>query len=823
MSDIHNPLTAVVPFQFPTQADFPTEIIAQRFQAYRYIIKDLVTYLRQFASVQEEIVRQQVRLQQAVGTSLSPNSTTNNTHGKTPDRTNIRTELNLINSFFLPIGNGSIQDIPTLLTKFHQQNIQNGTKTLKEINSVIIPKFEELRKDLLVKIKEIKNLQNDFQNTLGKEFSETKTLLSTFNHAVDYAHRLEVLNTSTEHHHFESSNEAESLKTDPYLAKLKLSRQLKRQLSEENYLYEAFKNLQTSSEKLESIVVLEIQNYLRIFLNLVEKEHSTVSSFLVPSLSNGFLAKEPNFEFQSFINRNLPKKPNENASSFKFIDLSFPARKLSDLSIPHYDSLVNVAVREGPLERRSKFLKSYSSGWYVLTCSYLHEFKSSDRRKDQTPVMSLALDYCSVSEHSKNDGKMNGAYKFVLYSKSPNGLIHRGHNLSFRCDTYQNMIEWYKDIKTLTSLPSPVARAKVMAKKLQANNALNDKLLSRTSTALSSSAKSLRSNVSQATNLQERLSPKSSHRRSRSIAESQTHSVTSSAHNPRISSTFSHRYQQSPKLSNLINSDGTIVTPIEGSLEKGANQDDMEGDTTHEATSMNNTQSESQSQQYNQIPSISLPHQNGNFVGQATPQQTIPQNYQYYLNQVHQQPQQFYDPVSQQFFTINAIPTSHMTDQQNQNQNRNQPMPQYFTPQNLNQSGAAIHMSPNVVPKSPAMEQGQFVAVPGDGKPYRQFIPHFPQHFNEGPSNQAPYPTSLGEGINVVSRQTTNTHQTTGDEQPVTLQQNQEQTVEDQVSKLAIDEQGDDDEESKTKDETKQQPDTSLDVTVEENGNSHSS
>ena len=36
------------------------------------------------------------------------------------------------------------------------KNVVDGTKTLKDINGLIIPKLEELRKDLLVKIKEIK-------------------------------------------------------------------------------------------------------------------------------------------------------------------------------------------------------------------------------------------------------------------------------------------------------------------------------------------------------------------------------------------------------------------------------------------------------------------------------------------------------------------------------------------------------------------------------------------------------------------------------------------------------------------------------------------
>lgn len=824
MSDYHNPLSVIIPNQFSSQHEFPTEVIAQRFQAYRYIVKDLVAYLRQYASVQEEIVRQQVRLQLAVGSapsSISSPGGPRSSHVKPSDK-EAQDELSLINHYFLPIGNGSIQDIPTILTKYHQQNIQNGNKTLKEINQVIIPKLENLRKDLLVKIKEIKNLQNDFKNSLSKEINETKTLLSQFNHAIDVANHYELLISNSDHHH-DSTGDVDSVKNDPYLVKLKLDRQLKKQLAEESYLYDAYKNLQTSSEKLESIVVLEIQNYLRVFLGLVEAEHSTVSNFLVPSLTIGFLAKESNFEWDSFVARNLPKASNisNNLVSGKFIDLTYPARKVSDLSIPHYDSLVNVAVREGPLERRSKFLKSYSSGWYVLTCSYLHEFKTPDRRKDQIPVMSLSLDYCLVSEHSKNDGKLSGAYKFVLYSKLQNGLMHRGHNWVFRCDTYQAMIEWYNDIKTLTSLASPGARAKAMSKKLQANNlALLEKRMSRASSVLSTGARSAKSSGTAASKLQRRLSPNGGNTTAGSVDHSQNHSVASSQ-NPRLSSTFSQKFPQSPKLSNLINSDGTIVTPVENQAEYTYDEVDKNGDITVSTlitAPENNSVPLQQNQTATHLTPIVFPLPTG-YNNQVTPQQSVPQNYQYYVNQATPQPQQFYDPVLQRFFTINAIPALQVSQvspaeggkqanggtQNSTAQGQNQPMPQYFPSSPQPNAGpqyfpASPNLQPQMAPKSPRAAKGQFIPVQGDGVQYNQFIPHFPQQFNEGVPGTAPYPVQLGDNL-VLSRQgstasegelaqTTREPQTTH-EPPSSVAQidkdvKEQATVDDLMSKLTI-------------------------------------
>lgn len=762
-----NPLSVSIPNQFPSQADFPTEIIANRFQAYRSWIKDLVLYFRQYASVQEEIVRQQVRLQQAVAvhqpTVASPNPSSRSSHKHSADQL---TDAALINQFFLPVGNGSLLDIPNLLSKFHLQNIQNGTKLLKEINLSIIPKLEDLRRDLLVKIKEIKNLQNDFKNSLTKEVSETKSLLNTFSHAIDVANRFEIPSSGDLHH--ESGSDVDSTKKDPYLVKLRLDRQLKRQLVEETYLYDAFKNLQTSAEKLESIVVLEIQNWIKHFLNAVQVESSTVPNFLVSNFTEGFLAKEANFEWDSFISRNLPQSSSisNNMVSGKFIDLSFPARKFSDLKIPHHESLVNVAVRSGELERRSKFLKSYSRGWYVLTCSYIHEFKSPDRKKDPNPIMSLSLDFCSVSEHSKNDGKMSGNYKFVLYSKLHNGLIHRGHNWVFRCSTYNEMIEWYKDIETLTGLASPSARARAMSKKLQVNDA--DKHLSRTSSAAyvrNSGLRSIKSSQSSVRNLSKqnsRVTAAPSNIGARSKLTTGNESGEFSGQNQRLSSTFSQMSSDSPKLSNLINSDGTIVTPVVSRSDRVT----ANGDITV-ALSKPTPDETPQGNPSNATKEFSTPAAQGAFPfsPSAYPVTSNPsqnQTYNYGIPQV----QQFYDPVLQQFFTINAIPAAqvpHMDyNQQLQQTNSTanaQPMPQYF-PSLPQVSGAGQPVwSDARGPGSPNLNNSNGADI--------------------GTKNAAPYPVKLGDGFETSSQTYT------PDDEPLRVKV-PNGDVEDKISKLSV-------------------------------------
>ncbi|KAG5513604.1 hypothetical protein PMAC_001036 [Pneumocystis sp. 'macacae'] len=101
-------------------------------------------------------------------------------------------------------------------------------------------------------------------------------------------------------------------------------------------------------------------------------------------------------------------------------------------------------IRCGSLERRTKIFKSYNSGFYVLTPSgFLHEFKSSNLSCDQMPIMSLSLRDYEISDHSPVNAK---SYKFSLKRyKCENS--NRLHILVFRTKTYQELLDWYNDIK----------------------------------------------------------------------------------------------------------------------------------------------------------------------------------------------------------------------------------------------------------------------------------------------------------------------------------------------------------------------------------------
>jgi len=129
-----------------------------------------------------------------------------------------------------------------------------------------------------------------------------------------------------------------------------------------------------------------------------------------------------------------------------FVDPSLPIRRVQDIFYPGRDHPAATEIRAGMLERKSKYLKSYSPGWYVLSPTHLHEFKSADNIYSQPPVMSLYLGDQKLGSHS---GPESNSHKFMLKGRQSGGM-HRGHSWVFRAESYETMLAWFEAIKILT-------------------------------------------------------------------------------------------------------------------------------------------------------------------------------------------------------------------------------------------------------------------------------------------------------------------------------------------------------------------------------------
>lgn len=75
----------------------------------------------------------------------------------------------------------------------------------------------------------------------------------------------------------------------------------------------------------------------------------------IDKLRNGPIAMSRDLEWSQFVEHDP-----------HFVNPRVPLRRLEDIEYPGKHHPATAEVRAGMLERKSKYLKSYTPGWYVL-------------------------------------------------------------------------------------------------------------------------------------------------------------------------------------------------------------------------------------------------------------------------------------------------------------------------------------------------------------------------------------------------------------------------------------------------------------------------
>ncbi|KJZ72396.1 hypothetical protein HIM_08199 [Hirsutella minnesotensis 3608] len=375
----------------------PTDALAARFQTWRKVLKDVITYFREIQSHYDNRAKALVKL------------------------SNVANNISTPPTFLRSAG---LDDALQFLRKYNSIAIQEANKA-KEIEEDVILALTGLRSDLQQKIKEIKHLSGDFKNSVDKEMDGTRKAVEALADVLDKT---------------DIDSAATTGKQDPYLMRLAVDRQVERQIDEENYLHQAYLNLEGSGRELESIVVGEIQKAYNAYAGILKREAENAFN-AVEELREGPISMPKDQEWNHFVTHDE-----------EIVDPTIPMRSPEQIHYPGQDHVSAQEIRAGLLERKSKYLKSYTAGWYVLSTTHLHEFKSAD--KAQAPVMSLYLPEQKLGSHSTEGGSSN---KFVLKGRQT-GAMHRGHTWVFRAESHDTMMAWYEDIKALTE-KSPAERS----------------------------------------------------------------------------------------------------------------------------------------------------------------------------------------------------------------------------------------------------------------------------------------------------------------------------------------------------------------------------
>ncbi|KAM3417985.1 hypothetical protein BST61_g6197 [Cercospora zeina] len=369
----------------------PTEVLANRFQAWRQLLKSLIAYFREIQNSYESRGKALHKVQNTISNITHP-------------------------AVFM--SNDGLSEASRILEAYHKRSIAEASKA-REIENDVIGALTGLRSDLGQKIKEIKSLSGDFKNSVEKEKAATRQ-------------EVEKLQEALQHAAHEDGNAVG--KNDPYVVRLGVERQIERQVDEENYLHRAYLNLESSGRELESIVVGEIQKAYNALAGILKREADDAYS-AVESLRGGPISMPKDQEWYQFVTHDP-----------HFVDPSLPLRRIEDIEYPGKHASAASEIRAGMLERKSKYLKSYTPGWYVLSPTHLHEFKSADKIYSQPPVMSLYLFDQKLGSHSERG---SSSHKFMLKGKQSGGM-HKGHNWVFRAESYDTMMAWFQDIRMLT-------------------------------------------------------------------------------------------------------------------------------------------------------------------------------------------------------------------------------------------------------------------------------------------------------------------------------------------------------------------------------------
>lgn len=172
----------------------PTEVLANRFQAWRQLLKSLISYFREIQTSYEQRAKATHKVQGAISNISHP-------------------------AIFM--SHDGLAEATRLLDEYHKHSIAEANKS-RDIEADVINALTGLRSDLGQKIKEIKSLSGDFKNSVEKQKDGTRR-------------EVEKLQDALQHADHEDGGAVG--KNDPFVVKLGVDRAVESQVDEENYLH----------------------------------------------------------------------------------------------------------------------------------------------------------------------------------------------------------------------------------------------------------------------------------------------------------------------------------------------------------------------------------------------------------------------------------------------------------------------------------------------------------------------------------------------------------------------------------------------------------
>lgn len=378
----------------------PTPAMKQRCQAWLSVVDHVDTYLKAAAQRYDGIY--------AATTQLSRNM---------PQPTNLDDQ-------FAPVGHGGIQDLFAKL--WWDLNLPDG-KAAENASSVIknelLKDVELLRGDLNRSISEFDDMSASFVAPTDTALAPSKTQdvglqkrITEFGHAVNAA---------------ELGKQPE---IDPYILKLQLDRKIESYVKKHNRQADSHAYVQDAAKRVDGEVTERLQSILRKYTDIVEQNAKIIAAGAQDSRTV-FINQPKLFEYKYWLGKTSAPVSFTGSNS-----KNYSARENGvDLKYPSENSPYAKAIRTGTLERRTKFLHTYSAGEYVLTPLSLIEIRHN------APVWAIDL----VGAKLRKDHKAaKDKDQFVILGKQHGSSSGKQHSFVFRAKVASN---WIRDLERITS------------------------------------------------------------------------------------------------------------------------------------------------------------------------------------------------------------------------------------------------------------------------------------------------------------------------------------------------------------------------------------
>ncbi|CAE6532935.1 unnamed protein product [Rhizoctonia solani] len=389
----------------------PSDILIERFTAYKHIVKQLVAYFEGIADIESNTAKEMTKLGAVIQVPFKAG-----------------------NQF---MGEGGLQDVYYTIRDKTRTIADHHANLAKTVESSIVQHLRKLHYEIKAHIKNVQNDTGKLATSVAREREMSTKHISDLSRAIAM---------------FKNTPMQVTSRDDPYVMNQLVIRQLQKQVHEENALQKSIIIMQQNSAHFEEGVVRSIQSAWQTF----EEWNSRMSASVQETwrvMGNAMAALAPDREWISFA-----------AKSDHLLDPETPLRNPDTVEYPSKDDPSVVPVHVGLLERKKRFTRAYREAYFVLTpAGYLHEFVSSDPHVRQTPQFSLFLPACTLGPPSS--AKTARSHKFHIESKTekdgpkPTGLASRAgsllgrnqHAYTFRARSHEEMMEWWNDIRMLAA------------------------------------------------------------------------------------------------------------------------------------------------------------------------------------------------------------------------------------------------------------------------------------------------------------------------------------------------------------------------------------